>query len=260
MSDRPEVSEYMSEPAVLVFSQTLGWRHNEGIAGADLFFAELATDRGYGLFTTAQPGVFNAQDLARFDVIVFNNVSGEVLSAQQRQAFEDWMADGGAWIGLHGAGDASIASWTWYQDNLIGTRFLGHIMAPQFQTARVVTLSGTHPVMQDVPAQWEHRDEWYSFDRVPDMEGLVLLAGLDETSYSPRNTVVTDWPEDLAMSDDPTQHPIIWGRCTPHYRAVYSALGHGFETYRDPIYRQILGQAFDWVRTNRTQPDTDCPD
>ena len=130
-ASRPAISEYLPSPAVLVFSATRGWHHDSGIAGADHFFAELASERGWGVFTTAHPGVFNADDLARFDVIVFNNVTGNVLGTAQQRAFETWMTRGGAWIGLHGAGDSSILNWPWYQHNLVGTTFIGHTMAPQ---------------------------------------------------------------------------------------------------------------------------------
>ena len=251
---RPEISEYMSSPAMLVFSGTTGWRHDTGISGADLFFAELASEKGYGLFTTEHPGVFNAEDLERFEVIVFNNVTGSVLNEAQRSAFEAWMQEDGAWIGLHGAGDYSMGTWNWYQTNLIGTKFIGHIMAPQFQDARLVTLAQTHPVMADLPEAWVHRDEWYSFDRVPEMPGLTLLVGLDETSYTPENPVVKAWPSDLRMGDAPAQHPVVWARCDLGFRAVYSAIGHQYESYRDSAYRKLLSSAFDWV----TAPDNEA--
>jgi len=255
---RPAISEYMPSPAILVFSGTRGWRHDEGISGADLFFAELATERGYGLFTTELPGVFNDDDLSRFDVIVFNNASGPVLDENQRAAFEAWMRDGGAWIGLHGAGDHSMGDWDWYQTNLIGAQFIGHTMDPRYQDARLVTLNPDHPVTRDLPQSWEHHDEWYSFDRVPDMPGLILLIGIDEASYQPTNTVVEDWPTDLRMGGSPSQHPMVWARCGEGFRSVYSAIGDRHESYRDPHYRQLLASAFDWVSTGQTASAGDC--
>ena len=244
---RPEISEYMASPSVLVFSRTAGWRHNEGIAGADLFFVELAEDFGYGVFTTANPAVFNAEDLERFDLVVFNNVTGAALSEVQQQAFEAWMSSGGAWIGLHGSGDSSLQPWSWYQENLIGTAFIGHTMDPQFQSAQLVSLKTDHPVLEGIPETWAHTDEWYSFSKTPEQEGVVHLVGIDETSYAPLNTVVDRWPEDLSMGSTPSDHPMIWAVCTPAYRGVYSALGHSHQTYRDPVYRRLLANAFKWV-------------
>ncbi len=246
-NEAPIVGPNVPAPAVLVFSKTAGWRHNNGIAGADLFFAELASEKGFGFFTTANPAVFNQDDLARFEVIVFNNVTGSVLSAEERAAFEDWMNQGGAWLGLHGSGDFSLMGWSWYQDNLIGARFIGHTMAPQFQTARLVVLDPTHPITDDLPNDWEHRDEWYSFDRVPNPDLFETIIGIDEASYSPTNTVVERWPEDLSMGAAPEDHPLVWTTKSDCYRGVYSAIGHHFESYRDPNYRALLSAAFDWV-------------
>lgn len=236
----------------MVFSGTKGWRHDEGISGADLFFAEIATEKGYSIFTTEHPGVFNSADLDRFEVIIFNNVSGPVLNQAQRTEFENWMKNGGAWIGLHGAADYSMGDWEWYQANLVGARFIGHTMDPRYQDASLVKLSMDHPITGDLPNEWKHYDEWYSFDRIPDMPGLEILLGIDETSYSPTNTVVAEWPTDLSMGTTPGEHPMVWARCDLGFRAVYSAIGDRHESYRDPLYRKLLTNAFEWVSDVRT--------
>ncbi|WP_382168685.1 ThuA domain-containing protein [Hirschia litorea] len=253
----PEITEYMKAPSVLVFSKTMGWRHNEGIAGADLFFAKLSEERGYGLFTTSNGAVFNGDDLAKFDVVVFNNVSGEVLNTSQREAFKVWLLAGGGWIGLHGSGAERLGSWDWYHDALIGADFIGHIMAPQIQNAKIHTLVEAHPVLEGVQSGWEVADEWYSFDKVPDQSRFKLLLGLDEGSYSPQNTVVDRWPENLEMGDLPEQHPIAWASCHGAGRAVYSAIGHGYENYENNNYALFMKNAFDWVAG--TANKSDCP-
>ena len=244
---RPVINPYMDSPAILVFSATKGWRHDTGIAGGDHFFAELANERGWGVYTTVHSGVFNAENLARFEVVVFNNVTGDVLNRDQQQAFESWMDNGGGWIGLHGAGDSSISNWPWYADNLIGATFIGHTMGPQFQNADLVVLDADHSTAIDLPERWSHFDEWYTFDRVPDPKRFTLLIGLDESTYAPVNKVVERWPEDLSMGAQPSQHPIAWARETERYRAVYSAIGHDLASYKDPHYRQWLNNAFEWV-------------
>ncbi|MEL7540076.1 MAG: ThuA domain-containing protein, partial [Pseudomonadota bacterium] len=119
----PHITKWMQQPAIMVFSKTNGWRHNEGIAGADKFFVELSREKGFGIFTTVNAAVFNADDLARFDVIVFNNATGDTLSPEQESAFQSWLEAGGAWIGLHGSGDNTHAEWAWYADTLIGPTF-----------------------------------------------------------------------------------------------------------------------------------------
>ena len=41
----PHITKWMQQPAILVFSKTNGWRHNEGIAGADKFFVDFVFRR-----------------------------------------------------------------------------------------------------------------------------------------------------------------------------------------------------------------------
>ncbi len=253
----PEITEWMQQPAVLVFSKTKGWRHNEGIAGADLFFVQLAREKDFGIFTTANGAVFNSTDLARFDVIVFNNVTGDVLSAEQRTAFEDWFAEGGAWIGIHGAGDASGDNWRWYQESLIGPRFIGHPAEPQFQTARVEKLAPDHPISVGVSSDWVHEDEWYSFDSRAQDHGAIAVFGLDESTYQPRNDAYGE-VSDLRMGEGAINHPIVWVRCIGEGRAFYSAIGHGDKSYEDPNNRKLLSNAFEWVTKATDEKGSGC--
>ncbi len=242
----PEITEWMVQPAILVFSKTKGWRHNEGIAGADRFFVELSVDKNYGIFTTANGAVFNAKELARFKVIVFNNMTGDTLSPTQKDAFKTWLENGGAWIGLHSAGDSSHKTWPWYDTNIIGPEFIGHPADPQFQDAKLVTLAPDHPIMNGIPSEWVQNDEWYSYDGVPQDFGLTPLVGLDETSYSPKNEVYGD-VSDLRMGPTPIEHPVVWVGEIGKGRVAYSAIGHNHTSYDYPIYRQLLTNTFNWV-------------
>ncbi len=243
----------MAQPAVLVFSKTRSWRHNEGIAGADRFFSEFTTNNKLGLFTTVNAAVFNAEQLARFDLVVFNNMTGDSLSPEQESAFQNWIEDGGALIALHGSGDNSHSDWSWYDTQVIGPQFIGHPADPQFQNARVVNLAAAHPIMQGIPADWIHNDEWYSFDTAK-LTGAVPLLGLDEDSYNPQNLVYGD-REDLRMGGGPQGHPIAWARCIGKGRSFYSAIGHKHTSYDDPIYRRVLTNAVAWVRADDAQRD-----
>lgn len=257
-SSAPAITPFMPLPAILVFSKTNEWRHNEGIAGADHFFVGLARDKGYGIYTTANGSVFNEKTLARFKVVVFNNVTGDALSTDQEAAFEAWLEGGGAWIGLHGSGDSSHQDWDWYQNYLIGPVFTSHPMAPQFQDARVVNLAPLHPIMKGVPQDFMHNDEWYSFDSTAQSHGHVALAGLDESTYSPVNKVYGDI-SDLRMGEGAMSHPIIWSHCPGEGRAFYSAIGHLETNYQDANYARLLNNAFDWVSRKTDPSGNGCP-
>jgi type 1 glutamine amidotransferase len=255
---RPAITQWMQQPAILVFSKTQEWRHNEGIAGADAFFAQLSRDEGYGLFTTVNSAVFNAEDLSRFDVIVFNNMTGDALSPDQENAFRTWLEDGGAWIGIHGSGDSSHSDWDWYRNSLIGPTFIGHPMKPQFNVGDIVTLNPTHPIMKGIPDRWSHDEEWYSFDSRPQDYGLTPLTGLDETSIWPDGS---DYVEDveLRMGTTPIEHPVMWTGCIENGRIFYSALGHSDKAYANPTNRTILKNSFQWVQKKSDPNGEHCP-
>lgn len=246
---------YMSSPAILVFSETRDWRHDGGIAAADLAVIEAASDMGYGFFTTEHSGVFNDKDLARFDVIVFNNMTGDALTAAQEAAFTRWLGKGGGTVLIHGAGDNSHQDWAFYHNEILGATFVSHPMAPQFQEASVNVLQPSHPVMAGVPAEFKAVDEWYTFEAPPNAN-FILLAGLDESSYSPVNTEYGD-RSDLRMGPKPADHPIIWARChgDNQARSVYTAMGHRYDTYAGAEAKLILVNALKWA-ARKTDPDS----
>lgn len=244
----PNISEYIKTPSILVFSETKDWRHEEGIAGADLYMIEAGRELGYGVFTTESSAVFNPESLSRFSVVVFNNVTGDALTEDEEAAFEDWLEAGGGWVGLHGAGDSSHQDWPWYSKTLLGSTFISHPMAPQFQDARVENLNPAHPVMDGIASEWVHNEEWYTFDAPAQTFGQIILLGIDESTYSPRNTVYGT--EDLRMDkagEGPMAHPVAWARCVGAGRAVYSALGHQDTAYDLPNVRKLISNAILWT-------------
>ena len=238
----PEIPTVLKNPAVLVFSKTNAFRHFDGIEGANKYFGELAEEESMGVFFTENSAVFNPEDLDRFSVVVFNNVTGDVLSREQELAFQEWLESGGGWLGLHGAGDGSHAEWTWYVETLIGTQFTAHIMGPQFQVASLVVDDSSHVVTRGVSMTWEHNEEWYSWEESVRDKGFNVLVVVDESTYVPVYKFLGS-TRDLRMGD----HPIVWNRCVDKGRALYSAMGHRGEAYEVAEYQQLLKGAMQWL-------------
>lgn len=252
----PPVSEYMKSPSILLFSKTRSWRHEDGIAGANLHFIKLARKMEYGTFSTENGAIFNAEDLAKFKIVVMNNFTGDGLSPVQEAALQSWVEAGGGLLTLHGAGDASHGDWPWYAKEVIGPTFIGHPAAPQFQDARIETLAPQHPVAAGVPAEWMANDEWYSFDSLPN-DNFTVIAGLDESTYSPVNTQYGD-VSDLRMGEGAENHPIIWSRCIGSGRTVFSAIGHLETAYENPVYAALLENAARWVAKETDAESAGC--
>jgi type 1 glutamine amidotransferase len=238
----PPIPIEVQSPAILLFTKTNSFRHREGIKAGVRVVEIMAESIEWAVFHTENGAVFNAEDLARFDVVMSLNTSGDILSDTQQVAFQNWLRAGGGWVGVHSAGDGSHKDWPWYVENLIGADFTAHILGPQFQTAEVINERPQHPVMRFSPDQWPHEEEWYSWEESPRGKGFTILARVDEDSYSPVQKAFGR-EVDLRMGD----HPVVWARCVGRGRAVYSAMGHGAAAFASAVYQQLLGAAMVWA-------------
>lgn len=245
----PEIPEDLGSPAILVFSKTNGFRHSEAIEAGLPAFEEITRSRGLHVFATENGAVHSPEALARFDAIVWFNVSGDVLSVAQRAALLAAIRSGTGFLGIHGTGGDPSYEWPEHPGTLVRAEFVGHPMGPQFQEGTVHVEAVDHPVMAGLGPSWTRVEEWYSFSESPRGPGVEVLATLDESTYSPRMKILMI-DRDLRMGDD---HPIIWSHCIGRGRAIYSALGHRAEAYDEPAHLRFLAQAIDWVRS--TPPD-----
>lgn len=239
-TERPQLPP-LQHPAVLVFSKTNSFIHKEAIPAAQQLLQQMAGEQGWSVFLTDSGAVFNAEDLAHFDVVVWNNVTGDVLLPQQREAFQSWLEQGGGYVGIHAAGDNSHAPWPWYLDTVIRAQFIGHPMAPQFQQATLRIEQPADPIVAPLGTEWQRTDEWYSFAKSPRAPDIRVLATIDESSYAPGEFFDGT---SLAMGAD---HPMIWKHCVRQGRVFYAALGHTAETFAEPQYRGLLQRAIAWA-------------
>jgi len=237
-NDVPRFDLPAGKPHLLLFEKINGFKDEPSVNAAHAAFLAMAERKGWAIAVTDKAGAFNPATLRRFDAVIWNNISGDVLTLSQRRAFQGWLEQGGAFIGVHGSAGDPAYFWDWYADKLLGARFLAHPMAPQFQDARVV-VDKTHPVAAALPAEWTMNDEWYSFKTNPRAAGARVIATLDESSYKPLGMMNMD----LHMGD----HPIAWTNCIGKGRMFYSAIGHRPETYSEPHYVAMLETAIDWA-------------
>lgn len=225
---------------VLLFEKMTGFRDTPSVEAARAMFQELAKRNGWALVVTDKAGVMNPAQLRQFDAVVWNNVSGDVLTLSQRRAFENYIRNGGGFVGIHGSAGDFIYFWNWYPDTLIGARFIGHPADPQFQDAAVKIESNPAGIGASLAPGWTMNDEWYSFRASPRGTGAQVVATLDESTYKP----VGRGGQQLAMGAD---HPIAWTRCVGNGRSFYSAIGHRPETYSDPRHQRLIEDAVRWA-------------
>lgn len=241
-NDVPAFTLPAGRPRLLLFEKINGFRDGPSVKAAGEALKAMAERKGWALVTTDKGGAINGKTLSQFDAVIWNNISGDVLTLSQRKALQRYLRRGGGFVGIHGSAGDPTYFWDWYPDKLIGARFSMHPMAPQYQDARIM-VNGAHPLAKGLPQEWTMNDEWYSFRTNPRAAGAQVVLSLDEKSYSP----VGPMGIDLRMGD----HPIAWTNCIGKGRSFYSAIGHRPETYAQPQHVALLESAIDWAATDR---------
>ena len=244
-NDVPSVSIPKGKPALLLFEKINGFKDVPSFNAAHAALLAMAKRKGWNLVVTDKGGAFTPGTLAKFDAVIWNNISGDVLTMSQRRAFQSYIERGGAYIGVHGSAGDPVYFWDWYADTLLGARFAGHPMNPQFQAARIVVDNKANPAARRLPAEWVMKDEWYSFKSSPRLKGADIIATLDESSYKQNGFA----GERLTMGD----HPIAWTKRIGRGRMFYSAIGHLPETYSDPRYVVMLEDGIGWAIKGKKQ-------
>lgn len=235
-SKPPSLPALRKATQVLVFSKTNSYRHLEAIPEVERFFKELGAEQDWDVFITENAAVHSPVILKKFDLIIWNNVTGDVLSPPQRDSLKTYIERGGRFLGLHGTGGNPEYQWQWIPEQLIKARFTAHPMFPQFRDADLHTENQQHPSTAHMPATKAWHEEWYSFEKSPRTAGVEVLVTVQENDY--------DVPEELAMGED---HPLVWHHTLGKGTVYYSALGHRAEAYHDEDYRKLLKGASLWL-------------
>ncbi|MFI8858806.1 ThuA domain-containing protein [Streptomyces prasinus] len=217
-----------ADPAyeVLVFSRTAGFRHSsidDGIAA----LRALGTAHDFTVDASEDPQVFTTGNLARYEAVVFLSTTGDVLGDAQQTAFEQYIQEGGGYVGIHAAADTEY-DWPFYE-GLAGALFHSH---PAIQSATVEVEDRAHDATAHLGTTWRRTDEWYNYRTNPRTTAHVL-ASLDESSYSGGNM--------------PGDHPIAWCKDYRGGRAFYTGGGHTDESYAEPAFRRHLLGGIRWA-------------
>jgi len=243
-TEKPTLTITDDRPAVLHFTKTTGWRHSSAIEASKQAIVELCKEQDWQLYQTEEGGVFNAEQLGLFDVVIWDNSTGPVLNEEQQTIFENYINSGGGYVGIHGAGDFSHHEWSWYTDKLIGAEFSHHPIENQIQEATVF-LSESADSTWTTPPVWLHSDEWYIFHETPANNGAEIIYTIDGTKIDPNGNLaflVTGF--DYGMG---AVHPVAWTHQVKQGRAFYTSIGHTAETFSNKNFLQILSRAIAWA-------------
>jgi len=190
------------------------------------------TALGWRVEVAGDPIVISEAQLTRTDVIVFSITSGDILEPDQRVLLERFFRSGGGFAGTH---SASATEWDWpFYTELVAASFTTH--PPIFEGHSRIE-APTDPIVADLPDPWIRADEYFSFDRRPEDQGVHVLLALDEA------TVPADYPPELEVG----YHPIAWTHEHASGRRFYNSLGHTIESYSEPLFLEVLERGIAWA-------------
>ena len=189
--------------------------------------------------TDDSDGYFTEEELEEYRVVVFLNTSGNVLTAAQQYAFEQYYKTGGGFLALHGAIETE-PGWD-FLTQLLGTRASGE--ESELDEATIKVADRGHDASKDLPIRWQHADRYYNF--TSNVRGFShVLATVDESTY-----------EGGTMGAD---HPVSWCKDYQGGRSFYTAAGHTPEAFADEELRTHLGGALEWAAGESDPVYSDC--
>ena len=205
--------------SIMVFSKTEGFRHDCIEVGIESI-QKLGKENSFKVDMTEDSKVL-ISGLNNYDVIIFLNTTGNILTEAQQKKFEKYIQKGGGFVGIHSATDTEY-DWPWY-GKLVGAYFLNH---PKQQQATINITNQDHLSTFFLGKKWSKFDEWYNFKDInPDVN---ILMKLDENSYK--------------GGKNGDNHPIAWFHEYDGGRVFYTGLGHTKESYQNPKFlKHVLG-------------------
>jgi len=217
---------------ILVFSKTSGFRHASISSGLKML-SDNSKKQNWVLTATEDASLLRDEFLARFDVAVFLNPTGDAVCDTGQEAFEKFMKKGKGFVGIHAAADFEY-EWPFYGD-LVAGYFLTH---PPAQKATVIFENYDHPAMKPFIGMKKYTtiDEWYSFRENP-RPRVNVLARLDESTIKKSNN------DKWKMGD----HPLIWWNDKDGIRSFYTVFGHTHEAFQDKLVIEHIKNAINWA-------------
>ena len=198
------------------------------------FFAELARKNNFYFESTTRWEDLNLEKLQGFQLVLWLNDSP--TKVEQRAAFQDYMTNGGAWLGFHvSAYNDESTRWPWFVDFLGGGVFYGNNWPPL--PAHLIVDDRSHAVTHQLPGTFTSpANEWYIWKPSPRLNRHVkVLLTLDPENY-PIGLKDTILGGDL---------PVVW--TNTRYRMIYMNMGHGDKIFASSEQNKLFENAILWL-------------
>ncbi|QDV09939.1 Trehalose utilization [Planctomycetes bacterium Poly30] len=222
---------------MLFLTHSAGFTHSvvRRATQARLAYAEVQlTEAAKGRMTitaTQDCGDINAENLKRFDAVLFYTTGELPIPKSGQQALLDWIRAGGAFAGSHSATD-TFYEFPGYMD-MVGGAFAGH---PWHKEVGVRVEESGHPAVAHLGSSFKITDEIYQFEnfrRYP----LRVLMTLDPDS-------IDDIQKGRRKDGD---YALAWCKDYGEGAMFYTALGHREDVWSDPRFQEHLMAGIEWA-------------
>ena len=211
---------------------------------ANQWFPKMGTLHGFQYVATTNWAQLTPDFLAQYQVVLFLDTRPD--DGAQRNAFQTYMEQGGAWMGFHFAAFALTPSayaqdWDWYHNQFLGSgEYVSNTWRPTSAILRVE--DSTHPAVAHLPATFSSSpNEWYRWKNDLRMNpDIRILLSIDPSSF-PLGTGPK--PHEIWHSG---YYPVVW--TNKKYRMLYVNMGHN-----DIDYEHKTNQELSLTFTNELQ-------
>jgi hypothetical protein len=212
--------------------------HISFVHEANRWFPKMAAQYHFTYDSTNDWNNLNASFLSGYQVVIFLDTRPE--TAAQREAFENYMDNGGAWMGFHFAGFALTPSdypqnWDWYHNLFIGAgQYKGNTWRPTAAILRVE--DSRHPATRNLPTTFKSSpNEWYSWEKdLRKNPDIKILLSIDSSSF-PLGT----GPK-LHEIWHSGYYPVVW--TNKKYKMLYLSIGHNDIDYENKTNKELSFQ------------------
>ncbi len=202
------------------------------------FYGDLAKKDNFSFASTMDWNDMSADKLKNVQLVIWLNDFPH--TPEQRKAFEDYMAHGGAWLGFHVAAyNDESTQWPWLVDFLGGAVFFGNNWPPL--PAKLLVDDRAHAVTQNLPATFDApANEWYIWKPSPRLnKDVKVLLTLDPQDYP------------IGLKDTITggDCPVVW--TNTRFHMLYINMGHGDKIFTSATQNKLFEDAIVWLGTHR---------
>jgi uncharacterized protein len=230
-----EIANAVRFKAIAFYTGTSDLAHVSFVREANRWFPEVARTHGFSYESTTDWSNLNPGFLSRYQVVLFLDTRPEDPAG--REAFRQYMENGGAWMGFHFAGFALTPSkypqnWDWYHDQFLGAgSYVSNTWRPTSAVLRVEARD--HPVTRSLSGTFTSApSEWYRWEKdLRTNPNIQILLSIDPSSF-PLGTGPK--PHEIWHSG---YYPVAWSNM--RYRMVYMNMGHNDMDYENKTNKDL---------------------